>query len=236
MEFVEGKEIVPEKDLIEQTNFLEIARKVCIVDAESCNKGTEIALTAKRLRLKIEKYHKPHIDNAHKAHKDLVGAMNGLTKPLKKAEDWIKNQIVAYNREIERVRREAAEKAQKEAEEKLKLEKEKLEAEALVAAEEGNQEAFDRAQAEAEEISTQDFTPVQAPPEKMPIGVSARKNWQVEITDLPALIKAVMEEKAPKNFISADMKVIKQWAKAVGISQKIPGIRIWDKGTVSLRV
>lgn len=232
-----GKEtkIVPKAEITEQTNLLETARKVNIIDAVSCQEGTEVALTAKRLRLKIEKYHKPHIDNAHKAHKDLVKAMKELTEPLKKAEEWIKGQIVIYNREIERVRLEAAEKAQREAEEKLRAEKERLEAEALAAAEKGDEEAFTQAEQEREEVTKEDFTPVQAPVEKMPTGVSARKNWQVEITDLPALIKAVIETKAPESFVIANEKVIKHWAKAVGDTQKIPGVRVYDKGTVTLR-
>ena len=234
MEF-EETEIVPKAEITEQTNLLETARKVHIVDTESCQAGTDVALTAKRLRLKIEKYHKPHIDNAHKAHKDLVKAMKELTEPLKKAEDWIKDQIVSYNREIERVRQEAAARAQKEAEEKLRAEKERLEAEALAAADKGDEEAFVQAEQEKNEITKEDFIPVPQPKETMPSSVSTRKNWQVEITDLPALIKAVIEGHAPNNFIIANEKVIKQWAKAVGDTQKIPGIRVYDKGTVTLR-
>lgn len=232
---MEKVEIVPKEEVTEQSNLLEVARKVHIVDVESCQEGTDVALTAKRLRLKIEKYHKPHIDNAHKAHKDLVKAMKELTEPLKKAEDWIKRQIVDYNREIERVRLEAAIKAQKEAEEKLRQEKERLDKIAMEAAEKNDESAFEEATQESESITEQDFTPVQQPKEAMPTGVSTRKNWQVEITDLKALIKAVMEGHAPENFIIANEKAIKQWAKAVGDTQKIPGIKVYDKGTVSLR-
>jgi hypothetical protein len=230
-----AKQIVPATEVNESNDILAQAQRFHIVDSHTCKQGTELAKTAKQVRCKIENYHRPHIDRANKAHKELVRAMKELTEPLKQAENAIKGQVMTYTIKIERLRREAAEKAQREAEEKARKERERLEAEALKAAEEGDNETFSELAAEKEMVSPDDYVPVPEPAENLPEGVSTRKNWQVEITNLDALIQSVIDGKAPKNFITADMKVIGKWAKAVGDSQKVRGIRVYDKGTVSLR-
>lgn len=228
-------EIIPVETQKQAGTWLELAKEVAIIDQLSMMAADTFAKDIKRFRLSVEKEIKPHVETAFKAYKGIKGLMDKFCVPLKDAEQQIKNKMIEYNREMERIRVEAAEKAQREAEEVARKERERLEREALEAMDKGNEEEAELKAAQAEEVNAQDHIPVAQPGMVAPKGTTIKKNWQVEITDKDALIKAVLEEKAPSKFIIPDLKVIGQWAKAVGDTQKIPGIRVYDKGTVSIR-
>lgn len=228
-------EIVPKEEVTEANKLLVLAKTIHIIDAKTCDQAAQIALKVKKRRCKIESYHRPHIDRLNVAKTEMLKSMKEITEPLKAVENHIKVQIIGYNDHIERLRLEAAEKAQREAEEAARKDQERLDKEALEAVKKGDEEALARAEAEKEMVDPQDHLPVPAPPEKMPQGVSTRANWQAEVTDLPALIRAVMEGHAPKNFIGANEKAIGKYAKATEGTRKIPGVRFYDKRTVTLR-
>ncbi len=216
--------------------WLEKAKNFQIVDQESLIIISAMALDIKRFRTKtVEMELGPPKEATNKAHKVASALFNKYVNPLKSAEEQCTTKISAYQQEMERIRLKAADEAQKSAEDSARKDRERLDNEALNAVEKGDEEGLARAKAEKEMVDPQDHLPVPTPPEKMPQGVSTRANWQAEVTDLPALIRAVMEGHAPQNFIVANEKTIGKYGKATEGTQKIPGIRFYDKGTVSLR-
>ena len=57
-------------------------------------------------------------------------------------------------------------------------------------------------------------------------GVSERKDWDFEITD-PELL--------PRKYLIPDEQKIRKVAKALGAECKIPGVRVFQKGVISVR-
>lgn len=230
------KEIVNNAIQTGTETWLEKAKNFIITDSESLKVAGVMALAIKKFRTKtVQKELGPPKEAAGQAHKVACALFNKYVNPLLAAEKQLTVKIYTHEQKMEQIRRIAAEKAEREAEEAARKERERLEAEALKAADAGDDEAFALAETEKEMVSSEDFVPIPAPKENMPAGISTRANWQVEVIDETAALKAAIGGQAPANFAMLNMKAINKWAKAVGKSQKIPGIRVWDAGTVSLR-
>ncbi len=66
-------------------------------------------------------------------------------------------------------------------------------------------------------------------------GVSSRKDWVAEVTDANALIRAMLEGKAPANLVVIDNAALQAYAKATKGSAELPGIRFTQKTIVIAR-
>lgn len=217
-------------------SWLERAKNFEIIDSESLKIAGSLVLDVKRFRTKtVIPDLGPQKAATGRAHKVACTLYNKYVNPLLAVEKQFTTKIYAYEQKMERIRREAAEKAEREAEERNRKEKKQLEAVALAAADRGDEEAFAQAEAKKEMISPEDYIPIPAPPERMPTGISTRKNWQFEVTNFKALVEAWRKGDVSSGFITADLKAIGKFVKAVGDTQKIPGIRVYDVGTVGLR-
>jgi hypothetical protein len=231
----ETKEIITQKTQKEAGNWVEKAGKVAIVDQESLVAADAFAKDIKRFRLGIEKEFKPNVENAFKTYKELKALMDKYCVPLKNAEQQIKNEMLVYSRKMEQIRKEAAEKAQKEAEEAAKKERERLEKEAEEAAAKGNVEEFEEKKSQSEEVTVMDHMPITQPGPASPKGTSIKGKWMAEVTDFEELVKAVAEGKAPIDCIMVNQTYINQRARSDKKNLKIPGVRVWDEGSVSMR-
>jgi hypothetical protein len=65
--------------------------------------------------------------------------------------------------------------------------------------------------------------------------LSVQENWMAEVTDIRALCKAVLSDKAPVNCIEANMVFLNKEAKRTKGESPYPGTRFFDKGKVGLR-
>jgi hypothetical protein len=213
------------------------AEGVKITDHDSLTIANEYAQKIKMAHKLIEGAMEPRRKELYDTYKNHKALMDGYCGPLKEAEKEIKNGIIDYNLEQERIRQDEAEKARikAEAEAEAERERERLRKEADEAADKGDEERFEELAAQVEDVSAQDHMPVAQPAYMPPKGTTIKKNWQFEVNNLSVLIEAVIKGKAPSNFIIPNEKAIKAWVKAVGKSQEIPGIRVFDKGTVSIR-
>lgn len=229
--------ITPESKIEKESNtWLEKAKVIKIINQESLVAADFLAKEIKRHRTKtVEKELGESKASTWNAYQVANNLFNKYVNPLIAAEKAIKNEILVYNRKMEQIRHEAAEKAQREAEEAAQKERERLNAEAEKAADKGNVEEFERKSFEAEETTSDDFKPVTQPTQKAPTGTTIREKWVFEVTDLNALIKAVAEGKAPIDCLKANDVYIGQRTRSDKKNLKIPGVRVWDEGTVSMR-
>lgn len=66
-------------------------------------------------------------------------------------------------------------------------------------------------------------------------GISTQENYEVELTDHDAMLKAILAGKAPRNFISIDLGAIKRWANATKGNLEVPGVKVIRKDIVKVR-
>lgn len=129
----------PEKTEIEkQTSSLAQKVAACVITTHAqFEAAVELTRGVKALMEEAEKHHRPVIDAAHRAHLAATDALKRILKPLKSAEDALKEKIGAWvdsekrrREEEESKAREEAARLQREAEERQRLEYEAQLAEA----------------------------------------------------------------------------------------------------------
>lgn len=222
------------------------ATALAVTDAASFERASEflkgIATYIKRVGDVLD----PIVDAAHQAHKVAVRQRDALLGPAKSAKLVLGGRMATWEQEQARLRREAAEAAQRERErlerearERAEAQQRRLQAEA----EERRLEeaarleaAGDTAGAErlvSEPVAAPVVTPapifaprpmVAAPPKVE--GVSFRTDWDFEIVD-PALI--------PREYMVPDEKKIRGVVRAMRGAARIPGVRAFEKRVTSVR-
>lgn len=177
---------------------------------------------------------------------DSVKRINTLFKlatgPCQEAEKIIKGKILTFNQEQDRIRREQEEKQrrlQEEARRKAEEERQAAAAKAAEAAKAGDEKAAAEAQEQAEEAEAKTEALQHAAPvavaEKKVTGVSTRKNWKAEVTDLMELVKAVADGKVPLNCIQANQTQLNKMAKAMESEMNYPGVRAYNDEVIASR-
>jgi hypothetical protein len=172
---------------------------------------------------------------------------------LANAEKIIKDKMLTFQRAEEKRRQEAEAAARRQAEEAARKAREEAEAlaaeqrrQAEEAAKAGDVSRAAEAAAEAEntlaaaevQIEAQTSAAIAAPVAQAPraAGIGIRENWQAEVTDLHALIRAAAENPtAFAMYLQPNDQALRATAKATKGATKIPGVRIYDAGTVSAR-
>lgn len=154
---------------------------------------------------------------------------------LQGAESAAKRALLDYE-EAQRARaaeeqRKADEKAEKE---RLRLAKIAADNEAKAAAARaaGDEKAAAKFEAKAEAAEEKEsyvMAPViEREPPKVK-GVSTRKTYSAEVTDLMALVKAVAAGQAPLAYVTANEKVLDAQARALQDQFVCPGVKVVDK-------
>lgn len=149
-------------------------------------------------------------------------AVMSLFAPATERLEAAKKALTAGMLTYQRQKQEAAAEAQRRANEAAEKERARLAQRAERAEASGK---ADKAEALREQAMTT-VAPVVAISQAKAKGVSTRANWQFEVTD-PSLI--------PREFLMVDEKKIGQVVKAMKGDTNIPGIRVWDAGTVVAR-
>ena len=176
----------------------------------------------------LEAHMKPQIDEAHARHKKLTTLRNKLTAPFHAIKDDADKKLSAYRREQERIAAEARAKAEKEAQEAAEA-KRLEEAEALEA--QGNIE-----QASAVLDAPVIPEPVAPPPPIAKVdGLSGRKTYSAEVTDMVALCKAIGEGHANVELVQPNSTALNGMARALKHNLNIPGVKVIVKTTTSAR-
>jgi len=195
------------------------AKQISIKTMDDYVRAGEIMLTIKAIRKKITDTFKPIKQKMDAAKQEVLDQERAADAPLKEAEALLSPQIITWNREQERIRQ--AEEARLR-EESRKQEEERRLQEAILAEQHGQKE-------EAEAIME---TPVQVAPVVVPksvpkvSGMSIRDNWKFKITN---------EKLIPREYLKVDEVKIGQVVRALKSATNIPGVEVYNEGTVSGR-
>ena len=200
----------------------EQAKAIIVTNNDQFAKGEEFLAICKALENEIHKAWDETVELAHAAHKSAVAKRKGFLDPLEEGRRLVKQKMIAYQDEQERIRREEQRKADEEA--RKRAEQDALDA-ALAAEKEGDKET-------AEAIIQE---PVYVPPVFVPKVAPAasrlsagRSVWSGECVNLMALVKAVAEGKQPLSYLEASKTVLGVAAK-MKAACNIPGVRAVEK-------
>jgi len=210
-------------------------QSIQIIDQDSYDNAANVLLTIKRWRKDWELYWSPLKASAYKTWKDICAKHGEPDKMAETSEAIVKQKILAWDQEQERIRQEAQRKAEAEA-------KAKEEAERKARAAEMEMLEVDDADIEAvlSAPSTAVAEVVQPTYQKVS-SISTRANWCAEVTDLKALFKALGSGKfklnpdqttKTKEFFES---LLKPQATANTSTLNIPGVVAVNRPSVGVR-
>ena len=195
------------------------------------------------------------VDKAHEAHESALKVWHRWLDPLLAIEKLLKGKILAFDRAKkaeedakqraieaaeQKKRDEAARKIREEADKKAREEAARIQRDRTIPKAE-KQAAIEDAKASAAAVAEEQIATVQAAP--MPTmepmyerssAVSARQNWTAEVVNFPALVAWVAQ--APNErigYILPNEQALRSAAKAMKSLAKIPGVRVYDAGSVA---
>lgn len=161
---------------------------------------------------------------------------------LKQAEQTIKNAMLAFDEEQERIRKAEEERrlAEQRAEEQRAAEAARQAQQALESAKTPDQVAEASAKLEQATVRQAEIqhtpAPIVASATPKVAGISKKTTWRGECTDKMALIKAVAAGNAPITLLDVNESVLNQMARAMKETMNFPGCRaVEDKGIASSR-
>lgn len=215
-----------------------------VSDTESQHNALAAGREIKDFAKRIEETRKALVKPLNEQVKAINDYAKTLSEPIDKVEAHIKKELVAFEKELEKVRAEAARNAEKERKEK--------EAEAARIAEEKRQEAEMKSmfsepeEAQREEIVAkveEERVQAEIAQEHKAVvrGIAAnkvsgiRKTWTFKITD---------ESLVPRQFLSVDEKKIRAqikeaieegWIGKEGEDYNYPGIEFFQETSMALR-
>lgn len=212
-------------------NILEECKALKIKTAEDFAKSAEWLAFVKREIEKIEEQCADAIDKAYALHKQLCKDKKDALAPWEAAKNRISVERNNYQVEQERIREEAQRKAEAEAREKARKEQEALLARAAAAKTEAKQEELLE---KAESVYVEPVFVPSVVEKKVEIStggsVSSQKDFDVVVTDIKAVCKAVVDGKLPVGIIEIRNNALKTFIKLQGIKQgDIEGLQIKTK-------
>lgn len=210
-----------------------------ITDPDSYRKAKESLPLLKRAENKVIAFFSDMKIAADKAHKAIVAKEKEQLTPIAQARTKLSGLIYGYEREQDRIRREAERKAADE-------ERQRRETEALAQADALNQQgAPEMADMVIEEAIAAPAPIVALPTRAVEVeGVSIRENWQpVYVGCSPGQKwKDLTDEQRkrvlallPREYLMPDESAIGRVVKALKSGTKIPGVQPFDAGTVAVR-
>lgn len=219
--------LVPGFDVLQKAlTWPDRARAIAIVDADSYRQASELLLAIKALRKEADETFDPISADAHRAWKTSLEQKRKVETPLTEAERVIKDALVRFDDEQERLRQ--AEQRRLEADAREREQAEALERAAAMERE-GKAWGDDGLVTEAAQIveeAIQAPAPVAAVQKQTPKvdGINFRKTWKFRITD---------PTKVPREFLVIDEAKIRGVVRALGSAANIPGVQVYPETTVA---
>lgn len=165
----------------QSAKVVERAKAIVVADQKTYDVANAFISTIKGVQKEVKATFEPIIKKAHAAHKEAVAQKDRHLKPLEQAEKFVKEKTVAYYTEQERKRREEERKAQEKADREAQKEKDRLEARAKKAEENGDTTKAETLRDKAEEVEPVDL--FVAPKVEQSAGVSYREKWTAIVID-----------------------------------------------------
>lgn len=243
------------KELLNEARQLSAVTQsmVVVTHEEYLLAGENFKEIGKKIQLVKERF-KPSKDAAFKAHKEICALEKSVLDPIMDAESYLKRKIISWESEQRRIEREAAIKAQRDAEEVARRERERIEKERAEQAKKDEEErlkvaeqlkkmGFEEEAKEVEEIKQVEQVIL---PEEVPVivaqpvekiervkGVGIRTKHEAEVYDFMALIKAVAEGRQPTKCLLINQKFLNDQANSLKEECRIDGCRIVEVASVA---
>jgi hypothetical protein len=183
-----------------------------------------VKLTQKR----VEEWFAEPVKAAHQAWKALTNRRDETMQPLVNAERTVKNKMVVYAQEQERIRAAEQARLQAEADEKARLERERLEKQA---AKLKTPELREQRFAEAATIAAPVVTVATTTPEVK--GQSFRKTWKAKIVDPKAAVMAVMQWPDWTAYVELNECELNRFAARTRGTITVNGVQWYEETTLA---
>ena len=207
----------------------EKAARIVVKDEGSYVAAAETLKEISRMEKLITEHHKPIKQAAKNAHTIAVAAEKKFLDPLTKAKNVIRNSLVCWTTEQERIRQETERKQREEAQRKEEEER-------LAAAAEAEKQGRSEAEVDLILDTPEPVAPVAVTPSYTKVaGVSTRETWKAEVIDMKQLCRAIVEGKAPVEAVSPNMPVLNSMARKSKADLEIPGVKAIKETGVSAR-
>lgn len=217
------------KLVTEVTETIGLGRGIVVNSPESHERASNVVLSLDGLIRKVKDYWKEPKEAAFRAHKGIVAKESEMLKPMEDQRKVIVGRISTYLTEQDRIRQEEYRRLEAEQRKKEEAERNRLLEEAAKAEAEGSSVDAEVLLSMAEDV------PVEAPPPPAPVipqtvrtdngTVSQRKDIEVTVTDIKAVLKAVIDGTLPLNVVEISATKIKQYVKLSGLAE-IPGCTV----------
>ena len=211
----EQVQLIPAKEAEEvqeiTSGVVKAAEGVVINSDDSMQEASDILSWVAKAKKQVEDKRKFLVKPLNDHVKSINEMFKGYMAPLEKADTVLRQKVMAYRQEQERIRREEEERLRKEAEaERKRLEK---------------QAKKDGAQPPPPPPPVAPSTPEQAKTVHSDMGsVTTKTVWDFEIVD---------EDKVPRSFMIVNEKAIRAAVKA-GV-RNIPGVKVFQKEEFAVR-
>lgn len=222
----------------EALTWPERARATAVVDVATYQAASELLKGIKQLRQKIAETFDPHVKRAFDAHRALCEEKRQAEAPLTEAERVIKNALIAYDNEQERLRRAEQQRLEREAREQQ--EREAIERAAALERE-GKDYGDDSMVAEARQIIEEQLVapppPVASVAKTTPhvAGIVHRSTWNAQVTDLMALVRFVAANPSHVGLLSANLPALNAQARSLKGAMRLPGVQAVETRDVAAR-
>lgn len=216
---MENEIVVIEK---ETTDITKQATEI-VISSQPQYEGAGAFLKAiKGLQDKIKATFDPIVNAAHLAHKEATTKRKEHLGPAIQAEGMVKQKMLTYQQEQERIRREREDKLRRQAAAEEERKRKALEERARKAAEKGKLEKAEELRDKKEEV----FVPAPIVPSQVDKieGISTKKVWKFSIVDTKAI---------PRDYLTPDVQKIGQVARATKGTLEIPGVRIYSEEVIA---
>lgn len=196
-------------------SFLVAANQFDIASQDDYLSADKLRADLMEHKKKIEAAINPHIERAHKTHKELCNEKNEQVKPLEEARKILGQKMAKYQSEQERKRME--EQRRIESEEKKKRDEAALK-EAAELAEQGREEEANAVLNKA----------VSAPVVTTPVVSAALPKTKTRFR-IKYAVEVIDASHVPDHYKVVDVKLIEQTVKARSGDIKIPGVKITEE-------
>ena len=200
----------------EAQNLVALAGSYRVATADEYAAAGDDLKRVKGAKDRLERLRKSMTQPIDAAKKAIMDFFRGPSDQLERAEAQIKQSMIAYSNEQDRLRRIE----QTKAEETARKERERLDAQARKAADAGKTE---KAAALEQRAATVVAPVIERTPPKV-VGVQTREVWKFQVIDPNAV---------PREYTTVDESKIRKVVGALKGDANIPGVRVWSEKAIA---
>ena len=206
------------------------ANSMTVANAEQYQDAADFLKLVKGAQKRVKEHFEPMKTASHAAWKAVVAKENEATEPLAEAEKTVKQRMLAWYQEQERIRLAEERRLQAEAEARARAERERLEkAASKLKTEELREQRMEEAQ---QVVAPAVYVAPKAPPIK---GQSIRRTWKATVTDPQAVIAAVMQWPDWQAYIAINEGEFNRFAARTKGQVSVPGVEFAEEANLSSR-